>query len=282
MYRNHVTRLDRFCAKHPNFGIANLMLYVAIANVALALIDTFSLGGVTLTDMLYFSRSAIMNGQVWRLLTFILVPESAGLFYVAIGAYFYYWIGSTLEREWGTAKFCVFYFSGVVLSIIYGMVAGYTTMHYINLSLFFAFATLFGETQVLLFFIIPIKMKWLAWLDAALFAWSVLSNLIAGYYIYALLPIVAILNYLIFFWRDFAYLFARFKRRTSPNVVNFKKAQKQLQKKAQETGGYIHKCSVCGVTDTDNPDMEFRYCSKCDGYYCYCMDHINNHVHIKE
>lgn len=282
MYHNNTTWLDRFCAKHPRFGIPNLMLYIAIANVAIALIDMFSLGGVSLTYMLSFSRDLILRGQIWRLVTFILVPESSGIFYVALGAYFYYWIGSMLEREWGTTKFTVFYLAGVVLNILFGMVTGYASMYYVNLSLFFAFATLFGDMQVLLFFIIPIKVKWLAWLDAALFAWSVLSNLLGGHLLYALLPLVAILNYAVFFWQDFKYLFSRAKRRTSPNVINFKKAQKQAQQKAKETGGYTHKCAVCGITDADNPNMEFRYCSKCDGYYCYCMEHINSHIHIHE
>ena len=282
MYRNNITWLDRFCARHPRFGISNLMAYIAIANVALAVLDTFSMGGISLSSMLYFSRDAILHGQVWRLVTFALVPESSGLFYAAVGAYFYYWIGSTLEREWGTAKFNVFYFAGIALNVIYGMVFGYASMHYVNLSLFFAFATLFGDMQVLFFFIIPLKVKWLAWVDAALFAWSFLSNLLVGNYLLAFLPVVAILNYFIFFWQDFRYLFARAKRRTSPNVINFKKAQKQAKKKAEETHGYIHKCAVCGVTDADNPDLEFRYCSKCNGYYCYCMEHINDHVHVRQ
>ena len=282
MYRNNVTWLDRFCAKHPRFGIPNLMLYIAIANVVVCLMDMFSMSGVPLSYMLSFSRDLILRGQVWRLVTFVLVPEGSSLFAVFIGAYFYYWIGSMMEREWGTAKFNVFYMSGVVLNIIFGMVTGYATMYYVNLSLFFAFATLFGNMQVLLFFILPIKVKWLAYVDAAIFAYTVASYVMAGYYLYALLPIVAILNYAVFFWQDFKYLFGRAKRRTSPNVINFKKAQKQAQMKAKETGGYTHKCAVCGITDADHPDMEFRYCSKCDGYYCYCMDHINSHVHVHE
>ena len=280
MYHNHVTWLDRLCAKFPRFGIPNLMLYIAIANVAISLIDMFSMGGLSLSHMLSFDWSGILAGQVWRLITFVLVPQGGGLLSTVLMAYFYYWIGALLEREWGTAKFNVFYLGGVVLNIIFGMVVGYTSMHYVNLSLFFAFATLYGDMQVLLFFIIPIKVKWLAWLDAALFVWEIVQYLMMGSYFMALLPVVAILNYLIFFWGDFLALFGRVKRRTSPNVVNFKKAQRQAQKKAKKTGGYTHKCAVCGLTDADDPGMEFRYCSKCDGYYCYCMNHINNHVHI--
>ncbi len=281
MYHNNITWLDRFCAKHPRFAIYNLMFYIAIANVTIYLIDTFSLGRVSLSSMLSFFRNAIFQGQVWRLVTFVLVPQGSGLLLVAISAYFYYWVGSMLEREWGSTKFTVFYVGGVFLNILFGLMTGYASMYYVNLSLFFAFATLYGDMRVLLFFIIPVKVKWLAWLDAALFAWSILSSLMVGNWMGALLPVVAILNYLIFFWQDFLYLFSRIKRRTSSNVVNFKRAQREAKKKAGQTGGYMHKCAVCGVTDADQPSMEFRYCSKCDGYYCYCINHINDHIHVR-
>lgn len=289
MYGNNVSWLDRFCAKHPRFGIPNLMLYIAIGNVAIYLIDLFSMGGIPLSAMLSFDRGAIFQGQIWRVVSFVFVSMSGdvllrgtGIFFVAISAYFYWWIGSLLEREWGTTKFTVFYLGGVVLNILFGLVAGGANMYYVNLSMFLAFATLYPDMQVLFMFLIPIKVKWLAWIDAAVFAWAVLSSLLRGSWIGALLPIVAILNFFIFFWQDFRYLFAKAKRRTSPTVINFKKAQKQAKKQAKGTKGYTHKCAVCGITDADDPNMEFRYCSKCDGYYCYCRDHINNHVHIHQ
>ncbi len=283
MYQNNVSWLDKFCARHPKFGIPNLMLYIAIGNIAIYLIDLFSLGGLPLVSMLSFNRYAIFHGQIWRLVSFVFISESgdlfmrgSGVFFVLISAYFYWWIGSLLEREWGTTKFTVFYLGGVVLNILYGLFTGYASMAYVNLSMFFAFATLYPEMEILLFMILPVKVKWIGWIDAALFAWGVLSNLLIGNWIGALLPMVAVLNYFIFFWPDFRYLFAKTKRRTSAQTINFKKAQKELR----ERRGYLHKCSVCGVTDQDDPNMEFRYCSKCSGYYCYCANHINNHTHV--
>ncbi len=271
--------IDRFCRKHPQFGIPNLMLYIAVANVAIAVIDMFSLNGPSLSSLLYFDRAAIFKGQVWRVFTFVLVPEMGGLL-AGLAAYFYYWIGSLLEREWGTGRFTLFYLSGVVFNIIFGLVAGYASIYYVNLSMFFSFAVLFPDLQVLLLFFIPVKVKWLAWLDAALFAWDVIAALLSRNIVGALLPIIAILNFLLFFWGDFAeavgYRKRRFEHQHSAQTVNFKKATKS----AYEKKGYIHKCAVCGKTDTDYPDMEFRYCSKCEGYYCYCMEHINNHEHI--
>jgi membrane associated rhomboid family serine protease len=267
--------LSRFCYKHPKLGIPNLMTYVVIGTVIVYLLDVFS-GGYCY-QLLAFSPYYILHGQIWRVLTFVFLPLNSNVFFLVISLYFYWMIGSTLEREWGSVKFTLFYFMGVILNALLGFLTGTATMNYVNLSMFFAFATLYPNTQFMLFFIIPVKAKWLAWVDAALFAGSVLLYLIQGQFLWALIPILAILNYFLFFSGDILALFGRFKRRTDPQTINFKRAQK----KAKETHGYLHKCAVCGITDADDPNMEFRYCSKCNGYYCYCQNHINSHIHIQ-
>ena len=272
--------LDRFAYKHPRLGIPRLMLYMVIGNLIVFFFDQFSRG--TFSAMLAFFPSLILKGQIWRLVTFIFVPMSQNIFFLALSLYCYYFIGSSLEREWGSAKFTLFYLVGILANIAVGFVAGYATMSYVNFSLFFAFATLYPDTQFLLFFFLPVKAKWLAWLDAAFFLWEMFQFGMAGAYFYMLLPAVAILNYFLFFWSDIrSYLLRnirRSKHQNSKQVIDFKAAQR----KAKETHGYLHKCAVCGKTDADDPTMEFRYCSKCDGYYCYCMDHINDHVHVHE
>lgn len=284
-------KIDRFCIKHPRFGIPNLMMYIAIGQVAVGVIDYFSAG--SLSALLFFFQPLILLGQVWRLITFVIVPvagdfgfmnytiSGTSLFMTAVSAYFYYWIGSTLEREWGTARFNCFFFCGVLLNIIYGMIFGIATIHYVNLSMLFAFAILFPDVQILFMMILPMKMKWLAWIDAAIFAWNMIRNLQQGLWIWALLPLVAILNFFIFFWSEFMEVLTRRKQRYqhqhSAQTINFKKTTS----KAYQEKGYIHKCAVCGKTDTEFPNMEFRYCSKCNGYYCYCSEHINDHVHIQ-
>jgi len=281
--------IDKFCMEHPRFGIPNLMLYIAVANVGVYLIDTFAQNGTSLSALLEFSRYDIFHGEIWRLITFVFLPLSgdflffrgSGIFFVVLSAYFYYWIGSLLQREWGVGRFTFFYLSGVVLNILFGLVAGSASIHYVNLSMFFSFAVLYPDMQVLLFFILPVKVKWLAWIDAALFAFEVVSSLLVGDIIGALLPIVAILNFFIFFWSDITeiigYRKQRYQHQHSAQTINFKKATS----KAYQEKGYIHKCAVCGKTDTEFPDMEFRYCSKCNGYYCYCSEHIQNHEHVK-
>ena len=280
IYRNGYGPIDRFCAKHPRFGISNLMLYIVIGQVAVFILDLFFRGMLS-SYWLPFSRDLILHGQVWRLVTFIFLPSDSGNpFFLLLGCYFYYWIGTMLEREWGTARFTLFYLSGVVLSVLSGMILGITDIYYINLSIFLVIATLYGEMQVLLFFVIPIKMKWMALIDVALILVAVIQNLMYGSWVGALLPLASFVNYFIFTWPFWGAKLGVLRRRADPKVVNFKRVQKQAQKQAEATGGYRHKCAVCGITDADDPNMEFRYCSKCDGYYCYCMNHINNHVHI--
>ena len=278
--------LDRFCYNHPNFGIPNLMKFIVIGNVLIYFLDMFSNGYISW--LFAFSRPLILQGEVWRILSFIFIPTNSynpndifSVLWFAMTTLFYYYIGNALERQWGTARFTVFYGLGVVLNIVVGFLMGGATMYYVNMSMFFSFATLYPEMQVLLMGILPIKVKWFAWLDAAMFAFVIVSSLAARQWITAVLPLVAILNYLIFFWDDLMGTIRRTGERavyrTRPQTINFKKAQKQVK----EHKGYLHKCAVCGITDADDPNMEFRYCSKCNGYYCYCMKHINNHVHVQ-
>ena len=204
------------------------------------------------------------------------------ILWFAMTTLFYYYIGNALERQWGSTRFTVFYFLGAILNLIIGFAFQTSvTMYYVNMSMFFSFATLYPEMQVLLYGILPLKVKWLAWLDAALFLFDIIRYLMLGAWGYALIPVVAILNYFLFFWDDLMNIVHRKTGRMTyqarPQTINFKKAQKEVQQRK----GYLHKCAVCGITDADDPNMEFRYCSKCNGYYCYCMKHINDHVHVQ-
>ncbi len=283
--------LDRFAFNHPKFGIPHLMNLIIIGNVLVFILDMCSNGAATL--LLGLSFHAIGAGEVWRLVTFIFVPDSFRPLWFVVSIFFYYFLGNTMEREWGTAKFSLFYLCGTLLTMIAGAVVqlGFGIPYVITLgsvhqTLFLAFATLFPEAPMRFYFIIPIKAKWLALLYFIMEIWSVLG--VNRLFLPLILPLVlptliaAWINYLLFFWTPVKNLvnraFGRAKHQSSKQTVNFKAAQK----KAKETKGYLHKCAVCGKTDADDPNMEFRYCSKCDGYYCYCMDHINNHVHVKE
>jgi len=253
------------------------------------------LGGIgDLFGLLAFRTDMIMRGEIWRVLSWVFLqfPPSyyvalsfQNVFFAAIALYFYYFLGSSLEREWGTAKFSIFYFSGVLLHIIFGFIVFsfrtvLITPIYLNLSMLFAFATLFPDVQIRLFLIIPIKIKWLGIFNAAFFIYSIIIAAIAGDLISALLPVVAVLNYILMCGDDLLSYIRPLKVRTSPQVVNFKKAAKQVKRDLADKP-YRHKCAVCGKTDTENPDLEFRYCSRCNGYHCFCIEHINNHIHFE-
>ena len=278
IYRNnHYGPIDRFCAKHPRFGIPNLAMYIAIGQAAVGIVEVIlELMHREIVSSLKFYGPLILRGEVWRLVTFIFVPNSSNPFYLLLECYIIFWTGQMLEREWGTAKFNLFYLSGVLLSIVGGMLLGIIDIYYIHLSFFLVIATLYSEMQVLFMFVVPIKMKWMALLDVGLILMDALR--IGPFVLLIVLP--SFINYFIFTWSFWSMKLGFVRRRADPQVINFKKAQKQAQKKAKETGGYLHKCAVCGLTDEDDPSMEFRYCSKCDGYYCYCANHINNHIHI--
>ena len=275
--RDPMKYVEKFCYNHPNFGIKKLMLYITAANVAFWIIG--AINPVFLSYM-SFDAKLILQGQVWRLVSFILYPPSTGLL-AFIAFYFYYWIGSTLEQYWGTPQFNVYFFTGVILTILYGFLVYFISgvrvvlnAQYIYLSMFFSFAALFPDMQVLLFFIIPIKMKYLAYVDAALFIFGVVT----GSFPANLLPVVAVLNFIIFCGGD---LFRRIPHRDSKSTVNFRRESQRINRE-QQSRLYTHKCSVCGRTDTDHPELEFRYCSRCAGYHCFCQDHINNHIHFTE
>lgn len=283
--------VQRFCAAHPRFGIPNLMRVIVIGNVAVYVLMLLTQANdANALSFLTFNLNALLHGEVWRLATFVFVPAYSSPFALLISLYFYYWIGSTLERQWGTAKFNLYYISGALLTVLGVVLASLITGNlyltaagtgYVNLSMFFAFAFLFPDTTVLLFFILPVKMKWLAYLDGALFAFDIIKAIGAHNWAGVVLPIVALLNFAVFIWPEVHYLKERAKYQNSRKTVQFRQAQQQQAKQAQQQG-YRHKCAVCGRTDTDYPDLQFRYCSKCVGYHCFCQDHIFNHVHFTE
>ncbi|MBE6957325.1 MAG: rhomboid family intramembrane serine protease [Ruminococcaceae bacterium] len=263
------------------------MKYIVFGNIAVWLLDMISGGLASL--WLSFIPSAVFYGQVWRLVTFVFVPATSDPLYLGLALLMYYYLGTQLEQIWGSTRFTVFYLLGMVLTILCGLALGFSpfrdlavvNMGYVNLSLFLAFATLFPDAQFRIYFFIPIRGKWLALVYVVLIGLDVVKWLRAGQFLLAAVPAVSLLNWLAFFWDD---LFrskkpapAPVRRKSEQKPVNLRTAQQQVQKQQ----GYLHKCAVCGITDRDDRNMEFRYCSKCQGYYCYCANHINNHTHVE-
>ena len=287
-----MNRFERFCQRNERFGIKNLMtIIVAGQGVMGLLLLMLELSGgfaaiLWIRTSFVFLPEAFLRGEVWRLITCLFVPETmdSGLGFIlfVISLLFYFWVGRTLEATFGRLKFTIYYFSGVLLALLFSLgfylifgIPAPAELMFLNLSLFFALATLMPDTQIRLYFILPIKIKYMAWVLAAIYV--VLPILNTGNFPANLFPLLYILNYLIFFASTLLGMLRRAPRRVkaSRRTVQFKSEVRR----AKSQRGYIHKCAACGRTDTELPDMEFRYCSLCAGYACYCADHIFNHDH---
>lgn len=281
---------ERFCMRNRDKGIPNLMLYISLGTLVVYLM-TMVTGNSVLYGFLSFDRNAILHGQIWRLITYPLTSFNRSPFLMAVMLLCYYSLGKAMENRWGTLKFNLFYLTGVVLMDIYSLLFGcQASVTYLNLSLLLSYATMYPDASFLLFFIIPVKAWALALFDIA----TLLLGLIADPFPYNLFPIIALLNYFLFFGKDVLNVIPmswRIKimgkmkkqppqKKAPAKVIPFTQNPQKAAPK-QDTVPYTHKCTVCGRTDVSNPELEFRYCSKCNGYYCYCEDHINNHVHIQ-
>ncbi len=293
--KNLRRKFDTFCFRNRSKGIPNLMLYISLGSALV-----YVMGMIDQSDILFrwlcFDRELILQGQVWRLFTYALTYGYGDrqLLLVAIGLLCYYSLGRAMENLWGTLRFNLFYFSGILLQDIFCILfGGWADVTYLNMSLFLAYATLYPDSHFLLFFIIPVKAWIFAVIDLALMAFDVIQMTMYGLFPYSLYPLIALMNYFLFFGKDVANvfpvswrvnarrLFKKSGRPVKPNTVPFSNAGSYKATVAKPEAPYTHKCSVCGRTDISDPELEFRYCSRCSGYHCYCSEHISNHTHIE-
>lgn len=312
-------KFERFCLRNRDKGIPNLMLYITIGNGIVLLMNMIN-GGTILYDLLCFDKNQILKGQVWRLVTYVFTQSGTSIIELLF-LYFFYMLGRHVELSMGTLKFNLFYFSGVILMDIFAMLfcpvipesintqgeyeylinvlpVYYQMAYYLHLSLILTFATTHPDSQFMIFFIIPVKAWVLALVYLVLEVISVINlSYPVMYFPHNLFPLVGLMNYFLFFWTDLPNLLplswrVKLKRRgrrkatrSGPKVVPFpgsaepeEAAPKQPK---QDKKAWNHRCTVCGRTDVSNPELEFRYCSRCSGYHCYCEDHIRDHQHIE-
>jgi hypothetical protein len=249
-----------------------LIVYIVGIN-ALVYVLRYAMPQSDAISRLWLDPHLILQGEVWRLITWIFIPPGASLLWIFFILYFYYMVGIGLEQEWGSFRFNVYYFTGMAATAAAAFIAGHgSTAIYLNLSLFLAFAYIYPNYEILIFFIIPVKVKYLAWLNWAFIGFTILT---------APLPdkaaaLVAVSNYFLFFGGD---IIATMKQRgsTYQRRRSFSGSFNAPAKK-----GTIHKCTVCGMTEDDDIRMEFRYCATCEGDYEYCMEHLKAHEHVKK
>ena len=279
--------IDKLERKFGNRGIENLTIYIIVSYVlgyALMYINPGAL------SMLSLNVSEILHGQIWRLVTWIIYPPStsSALWFVIAILFFYYPISASLERTWGSFRFTVYILSGMIFTVISAFILYFITggvldaylngsqfsTYYISLSIFLAYALTYPDMKVLLYFVIPIKMKWMAIVYVVL---TLYEFVISGW-ADRIAIFMSLLNFIIFF------LMTRNYRKISPKeAVRKQKFKNEMQKaQIQKISLTRHKCAVCGRTEKDDPNLEFRYCSKCAGNMEYCMDHLYTHKHVTE
>ncbi|MBD5460933.1 MAG: rhomboid family intramembrane serine protease [Lachnospiraceae bacterium] len=291
--------MSRFEKKFGRYAIPNLttilILFYAVGYLLQYMFPEL-LNYMTLNPYL------ILHGQVWRLITWVVVPPSmGGILSVLIMMYFYWFLGTTLERTWGTWRYNVYMFSGMFFTILGSFAAlgisyliyddvwwelasnigvMYFNTSYINMSIFLAFAVTFPEMQVLLMFIIPIKVKWMGLVYGVMIVWQFIEGakidlgvMVLDISLFSRMAIVfSLLNFIVF------YLTSR-RLIISPKQIHRRQEfKREVHRSAKVTR---HKCAICGRTDESDPDMEFRFCSKCNGNYEYCQDHLFTHRHVE-
>ena len=286
--------LDKLERKYGKYAIPNLMYYVIILYIVGFVINIVA--PELYTEYLALDAQAILHGQIWRIFTFIIQPPNSSYFFILFALYLYYMIGKTLEYMWGAFRFNLYFFSGMLLHVIaclliyliFGMNFQMGSF-YLNMSLFFVYVALFPDAEFLLFFIIPIKAKWLGIIEGAYFAITIAAGFIvpvgsplwfsllqAGVMALpanSISALLSLLNFIIFF-------LGSNRNRFSPKQARRRTIyQKKVHVASQDNTH--HRCAICGRTEKDDENLEFRFCSKCKGNYEYCQDHLFTHEHRK-
>lgn len=278
--------------KLGKYAISNLSLYIIIA-YAIGYLLSFT-GAL---EIFRLNPYSILHGQVWRLITWVVVPPSSFDLFTIIMLYFYYQLGTTLEKTWGAFRYNLYIFSGLLFTILGAFLlyfiatgnggdaqaigtivsTGFST-YYINLSIFLAFAAVYPNMQVLLFFVIPVKIKWLAYLDVVLLGYQFIFSGTAD----RIAIVMSLLNFIVFFFSTRNY------NRINPKEIHRRNEYKRatgkkavFTKSANAKSITKHKCAICGRTEESSDTLEFRFCSKCNGNYEYCSDHLFTHTHIE-
>lgn len=282
--------LNKLERRFGRYAIHNLMKYV-VALYILGLVLGVASAAV-MYYMLMLDFDMILQGQIWRIITWVIpISSIQGILLTAISIYFYYIIGNAMERAWGAFRFNLYFFTGIIFNILSSLVTYAITgvsvspsLDFICGTMFFAFAATYPNTQVMLYFLIPIKVKYLAWLQGAIYIYNVVTYIISGRAILILPLVISFANFLIYFFATRNY------QRVSPREYQRKANYHRQMKEGRNTGNVTqfrgknvitrHKCAVCGRTELDNDQLEFRFCSKCDGNYEYCMDHLFTHEHV--
>lgn len=286
---------SKFEQKFGKYAIPNLSLTLVLCYVAGYVISLVNYGFL---DYLTLDPYQILHGQIWRVFTWIISPPSELSVFTLIMLFFYYSIGTSLERTWGTYRYNVYIFGGILITVIAAFVcmgvcyllfgpvlaqyqaaeffefgARMFSTYYINMSIFLAYAATYPENQVLLMFVIPVKVKWLGIIYGVMLVIDMARSFLFGpLFWFNMVAIAASLVNFLIFWAG-SHRWSHLNPKQIRRKAHF---QQQVREGARQSG---HRCCICGRTDADDAALEFRYCSKCAGNYEYCQQHLFTHEH---
>ena len=254
--------LDKLERKYRTWAIPNITLYLVFGQ---AFFYLAARSGKLDVSRMFLVPSLVLQGEWWRLIAFLFTPPASNLFFIFFALYLFYLMGSALENHWGAFRYNLFLLTGYMLTIgVTFLTPDRVAVNtFLGGSVFLAFSALFPDFQLYLFFLLPVRIKWLALLAWISYGWSFVSGGIST----KLLVLASIGNVLLFFGRDILW-----KIRTGKRKMAFQ------AKSVAGVRDAFHRCAVCGKTDQTHPDMDFRYCPDCNGLG-YCMDHIKDHQH---
>ncbi len=257
-----MTWIDRAESRFGHLAIPNLLRIVAGFNALVFILYKVNPGWL---DTLRLVPQAVLAGEVWRLVTYVFIPQVGGpiadWFFALLYVWYLWWLGEGLEEAMGSFKVNVFYFLGMIGTTIAAFFfrADFSAFM-LNSSLFFAFARFYPEMQIYFMLVLPVKVKWLAWIYGALLFIGLLGA--SASYLFAV--IAALANYIVFFGRDILAEAAQ-RREVGSRRQRFESQRSEVTDEA------LHRCEVCNRTEIDEPHLEFRV-SK-DGHE-YCVEHL--------
>ena len=274
--------LDKLERKFGRFAIRGLSKYL----IALYMVGAILSVSVRFTQFDFYGNFlalnpyAVLHGQVWRLVTFLMATPTDSILFLLLVLLCYYNICRELEYIWGDFKFNLYILTGALGTIIASFILYfalespynqyiYMDTFYLNLSIMLAYIASFPDAKFYFYGIIPIKAKWIGVLEGIFLALSFFG----GDIVTKAAIIVSLLNFLLFFFGTRKY------HKYSPKQV---KRRNTYIREVRTSGNMTrHRCHVCGKTELDDPTLEFRYCSKCEGNYEYCSEHLYTHTHVK-
>ena len=274
-----LNKLERMFGR---FAIHRLIIYILVCYI-IGFVISFT--QPQLFSMLSLEPGLILQGQVWRLVSWVLIPPGGISIFLIFMFLLYYFIGINLERTWGAFRFNVYIFSGLIFTVLGAfvlffltgsqfLVGGGFSTNFINTSMFLAFAATFPNQELRVYLVFPVKIKWLGLISGAFLLWEMIN----GSVVTRVAIISSLLNFLIFFIFTMRPSLSRYTPKEQARKAKFSREIKGTAEHPRPSKS-IHKCAVCGRTDVDHPELEFRYCSKCKGNLEYCQDHLFTHTH---